>query len=41
MENVMTKMPSIKHAPNVDVGELSEPLTYSEEPHLSEEYALA
>src|SRR5215471_7950574 len=37
----MTKMPSVKNAPNLAVEELAEPLTFSVEPYLSEDYARA
>jgi phenylpropionate dioxygenase-like ring-hydroxylating dioxygenase large terminal subunit len=37
----MTKAPSNRNALNLEVGELSEPLTFSVEPYISEEYARA
>src|SRR5262245_15804506 len=37
----MTKMPSVKTPPNLEVEELAEPLTFSVEPYLSVEYARA
>jgi phenylpropionate dioxygenase-like ring-hydroxylating dioxygenase large terminal subunit len=37
----MTKMPTVRNAPNLQASELSEPLTFSVEPYISEDYARA